>query len=143
MAGMKILLPDHKRWVHDSPMEVRWGDMDCLGHVNNTVYFRYMESARVEWLRSTRETPHDGNQGPVVVNCFCNYMRQIEYPAQLVVKMSVSDPARTAFETWYEIEKVGEPGVVYANGGATVIWVDFDRQKAVDLPAWMRAMVDG
>ncbi len=143
MAGMKILLPDHKRWVYDSPMDVRWGDMDCLGHVNNTVYFRYMESARVEWLRSTRGSPHDGNQGPVVVNCFCNYLRQIEYPAQLVVKMSVSDPARTAFETWYEIEKANEPGVVYANGGATVIWVDFDRQKAVDLPAWMRAMVDG
>lgn len=140
---MKILLPETKRWVHDAPMDVRWGDMDSLGHVNNAVYFRYLESARIEWLRSTRDTPHEGRQGPVVVNCFCNYLRQIEYPAQLIVKMYVSDPARSAFETWYEIEQVGEPGVVYANGGATVVWVDFDRHKAVELPAWLRAMVVG
>ena len=63
---MKILLPEIKRWVHDSRMDVRWGDMDMLGHVNNTVYFRYMETARVEWLRSTRGTPHEGKQGPVM-----------------------------------------------------------------------------
>jgi acyl-CoA thioester hydrolase len=31
-------------------MPVRWGDMDAYGHVNNTVYFRYMEQVRVEWL---------------------------------------------------------------------------------------------
>ena len=33
-----------------SRMPVRWGDMDAYGHVNNTVYFRYMEQVRVEWL---------------------------------------------------------------------------------------------
>lgn len=140
---MKILLPEIKRWVHDSRMDVRWGDMDMLGHVNNTVYFRYMETARVEWLRSTRGTPHEGKQGPVMANGFCNFLRQIEYPANLIVKMYVSDAARTAYETWYEIEKEGEPGEIYATGGATVVWVDFDKQKAVDLPEWMRAMVEG
>ena len=140
---MKILLPDHKRWVRDASMDVRWGDMDSLGHVNNAVYFRYMETARIEWLRSTSDRLYGENQGPVVVNCFCNYLRQVEYPAQLVVKMYVSDPARSAFETWYEMEKAGEPGTVYANGGATVVWVDFSRQKAVELPGWMRAMLDG
>ncbi|MEG0921424.1 MAG: acyl-CoA thioesterase [Comamonas sp.] len=140
---MKILLPEKKRWVRDARMDVRWGDMDSLGHVNNAMYFRYMESIRVEWLRADRDTPHEGRQGPVVANCFCNYLRQIEYPAKLIVKMYVSDAARTAFETWYEIEQEGEPGVVYANGGATVIWVDFDQQKAVNLPDWMRQMVEG
>ena len=38
------------RWVHTTRMPVRWGDMDAMGHVNNTVYFRYMEQARIEWL---------------------------------------------------------------------------------------------
>ena len=33
-------------------MPIRWGDMDALGHVNNTVYFRYMEQARIEWLHA-------------------------------------------------------------------------------------------
>ena len=140
---MKFEIPEAKKLVHEMRFPVRWGDMDALGHVNNTVYFRYMESARVEWLRSKRDTPHGEGQGPVVVNCFCNYLRQIEYPAQLVVKMFVSDAARTAFETWYHLEKADEPGQIYATGGATVVWVDFARQKAVDLPTWMRCMVEG
>ncbi|MES2687551.1 MAG: acyl-CoA thioesterase, partial [Pseudomonadota bacterium] len=34
-----------------------------------------------------------------------------------------------------------QPGVIYAAGGATTIWVDFPRQKAATLPDWMRAIV--
>ena len=43
MTGPRLL-------VHTSTQPIRWGDMDALGHVNNTVYFRYMEQARIEWL---------------------------------------------------------------------------------------------
>lgn len=138
---MRISLPEHKKWVHDSAMDVRWGDMDRLGHVNNTVYFRYMETARVEWLHALPRSPYSEGHGAVVVNAFCNFLRQIEYPARLVVKMYVSDPTRTAFETWYEIEQEGEPDVVYATGGATMVWVDHAQRKAVELPETLRAMV--
>jgi acyl-CoA thioester hydrolase len=41
-----------KKLVHVTHIPIRWGDMDAYGHVNNTVYFRYMEQARVEWLES-------------------------------------------------------------------------------------------
>ena len=36
-------------------MPIRWGDMDAMGHVNNTVYFRYMEQTRIEWLYAESE----------------------------------------------------------------------------------------
>lgn len=42
---MRIDLPTDKRLVHTMTIPIRWGDMDAMGHVNNTVYFRYMESA--------------------------------------------------------------------------------------------------
>ena len=40
--------------VHTTTVPIRWGDMDAQGHVNNTVYFRYMEQARVEWFERMR-----------------------------------------------------------------------------------------
>jgi acyl-CoA thioesterase FadM len=43
-----------KKLIHVTKMPIRWGDMDAYGHVNNTVYFRYMEQARVEWLEECR-----------------------------------------------------------------------------------------
>jgi len=138
---MKIAIPDHRKFVYQMPMEVRWGDMDAMGHVNNAQYFRYMESLRIAWMASAGAPPQPAGQGPVIVNAFCSFLRQIEYPARLVLRLYVSDPARTTFETWTTIEREDQPGVTFAEGGATVIWVDFPRQKATALPDWMRAAV--
>lgn len=43
---MKIEIPEVKKLVFETRFPVRWGDMDAMGHVNNTVYFRYLETAR-------------------------------------------------------------------------------------------------
>ena len=138
---MKIALPEQRKLVHDMVLSIRWGDMDAMGHVNNTVYFRYMETVRIEWMRAVGCDPDPQGQGPVIVNAFCNFYRQLEYPGDVRVKLYVSDPGRTTFETWCTMERTDQPGVVCAEGGATTIWVDFPQQKAKTLPDWMRALV--
>ena len=138
---MKIEIPEKKKLVFESRQTVRWGDMDAMGHVNNATYFRYMETARIDWFRSIGCVPDAQGEGPVIVNAFCNFYRQFEYPDEVLLKMYVSDPGRTTFESWATMEKVAEPGVVCAAGGATTIWVNFPQQKAVGLPDWIRAIV--
>ena len=138
---MKIDIPDQKKLVFETHIAVRWGDMDAMGHVNNATYFRYMETARIDWFRSIGCVPDAQGEGPVIVNAFCNFYRQLEYPDEVLLKMYVSDPGRTTFESWATMEKVAEPGVVCAAGGATTIWVNFPQQKAVGLPDWIRAIV--
>ena len=138
---MKFEIPEHKKLVHHMTIPIRWGDMDAMGHVNNTVYFRYLETARIDWMCSIGCQPDPSGQGPVILNAFCNFYKQLEYPGDVRVKLYVSDPARTTFETWGTMERAGQTGVVSAAGGATVVWVDFPSQKAVDLPQWMRDIV--
>ena len=138
---MKIEIPEARKLVHETRVAIRWGDMDAMGHVNNASYFRYMETARIEWFDRMGFTPDPAGQGPVIVNAFCNFIRQLEYPGDVLIKVYASDPARTTFETWLTMERTDQPGVVSATGGATVIWVDFPRQKAVPLPDWVRALV--
>ena len=138
---MKYELPERKKLVHEMTLPIRWGDMDVMGHVNNTLYFRYLEIARLEWFRTIGVELGPQVMGPVIVNAFCNFYKQLEYPGDILVKMYASDPARTTFETWGTMERVDQPGLIYAAGGATTIWVDFPRQKAVDLPEAMRALV--
>ena len=138
---MKIEIPETKKLVFELHLPIRWGDMDAMGHVNNTVYFRYMETVRIEWMRAVGCDPDPQGQGPVIVNAFCNFYRQLEYPGDVRVKLYVSDPGRTTFETWCTMERTDQPGVVCAEGGATTIWVDFPQQKAETLPDWMRALV--
>ena len=44
---MRFDLPDGLNLVHEMRIPVRWGDLDAMGHVNNTIYFRYFESLRI------------------------------------------------------------------------------------------------
>ncbi len=138
---MKYEIPERKKLVYEMTIPIRWGDMDAMGHVNNTTYFRYLETIRIDWMRSINAEPKPDGHGPVIVNAFCNFYKQLEYPGNVVMKMYASDPARTTFETWGTMELEGQPDVIYAAGGATTIWVDFPNQKAIDLPDWLRAIV--
>ena len=138
---MKFEIPEHKKLVFQMIIPMRWGDMDAMGHVNNASYFRYLETIRIDWLHSIGAVPQPNGHGPVIVNAFCNFYKQLEYPGDVLIKMYASDPGRTTFETWGTMERADQPGVIYAAGGATTIWVDFPNQKAVDLPDWMREVV--
>jgi len=138
---MRIEIPQAKKLVHETRFAVAWGEMDAMGHVNNAVYFRYLESARINWMRSAGLGPAPRDVGPVIVNAFCNFYRQLQYPDEVLLKLYVSDPARTTFESWGTMERVQDPGVICAAGGATVIWTDYTQQKAINLPQWVRDLV--
>ncbi len=138
---MRIEIPQSKQLVYEMLIPMLLCDMDAMGHVNNTVYFRYLETARIEWMRNIGANPDPKGQGPVILNAFCNFYKQLEYPGDVRVKIYVSDPARTTFDTWGTMERTDQPGVVSAAGGATIVWVDFPSQKAVELPQWMREIV--
>ena len=138
---MKLELPENKKLVYTMRMPIRWGDMDAMGHVNNTLYFRYLEVARIDWFQSIGCAVNPNGEGPLIVNAFCNFYKQLEYPGDITVKMYASDPGRSSFESWATIERDDDPGTIYAAGGATTVWVDFPKQKSVAMPGWFRELI--
>ncbi len=135
---MRLELPEAKRLVYEMCIPIRWGDMDAMGHVNNTTYFRYLETARIDWMRSIGCAPDPKGEGPVIVNAFCNFYHQLAYPGDVVVKTFVSDVGRSSFETWGTMERSDQPGILCAAGGATTVWINFPVQRSAPLPDWMR-----
>ena len=138
---MKIEIPEKKKLVYEMVMPIRWGDMDAMNHLNNASYFRFLETCRIDWMYSINAIPKPGGEGPIIVNAFCNFYTQLQYPGDVRIKMYVSDPGRTTFESWATMERVDAPGTIHAAGGATTIWVDFSTQKAAAMPDWLRAIV--
>lgn len=130
-----------RKLVHSTRMALRWGDMDAMGHVNNTVYFRYMEQARIEWFNEVGCLPDPNGEGPVIVNAHCTFIRQLRYPGEIEVRTYVGPPGRSSFETYIEIRRVDAPDVVAAEGGAKVVWVDFPKEKSAPLPDAFRAIL--
>ena len=139
---MRFELPEKKKLTLELVIPIRWGDMDAMGHVNNTLYFRYCEIVRIEWLHRVGGAPDPAGQGPVIVNAFCNFLKQLEYPGDILAKHYVADPGRTSFNTFITLERTDLPGVIYAEGGAKTVWVDFPQQKSVPLPNWLRTLLE-
>jgi acyl-CoA thioester hydrolase len=138
---MRFTLPEHKKFTHEMVIPIRWGDMDAMGHVNNTIYFRYMEIVRLEWLFQIGGPPDPEGTGPVIINAFCNFLRQLEFPGDVLARHYVADPGRSSFDTYITLERTDTPGVIYAEGGAKTVWTDFKAQKSVPLPDEIRALV--
>ncbi len=135
---MKFTLPDDKFQVFEMSIPIRWGDMDAMGHLNNGSYFRYLETARIDWMHGIGCRPTPTSEGPVILNAFCNFYKQLEYPGNVRIRMYVSDVKDKTFETWATLARETEPELICAEGGATTVWVDFPKQKSVPMPAWMR-----
>ncbi|MDO8903700.1 thioesterase family protein [Hydrogenophaga sp.] len=135
---MKLEIPEQKKLVHSVVVPIRWGDMDAMGHVNNTLYFRYMEIARLDWFFQMGMPADPKGEGPVIANAFCNFIRQFEYPGDVLVRTYVGTLGRSSFDTFHEMLRTDDPDKVYANGGATVVWVDFPQQASRPLPQALR-----
>lgn len=124
--------------VFTTRIAIRWGDMDTMGHVNNAVYFRYIEQARIDWLSQLKCAPDPGGEGPVIINAHCTFLKQLEYPGDIEVRTFVGQLGRTSFETYHEIRRVDVPDVLCAEGGAKVVWVNFPQQKSTPLSEELR-----
>lgn len=122
-------------------MDVRWGDMDALGHVNNTVYFRYMEQARVSWLESMQGSLTEGKTGPLIINASCTFLVPIVYPERITVELLCGPPGRSSFETYYEIRPAGKREPLYAEGSAKVVWADHTAGRSVPIPDEVRSLL--
>jgi len=132
-----------RKLVHTEIIPIRWGDMDAMGHVNNTIYFRYMEQTRISWFDSLRASANPGGEGPVIINASCTFKKELVYPGNVEVRMYAGQVGRTSFETWLEMRPSYDPEVIYADGAAKVVWVDFPRGKSAPLPEKIRQIIEG
>ena len=126
-----------RKHVQTSVIPIRWGDMDAYGHVNNTVYFRYTEQCRVEYLEKLgfRVMPH--GSAPVIINASCTFLVPLNYPGIVEVRMFCGHPGRSSVQTHYEIRLQGDE-TLFATGEAKIVWMDVETGKSVPIPDSLR-----
>jgi acyl-CoA thioester hydrolase len=128
-----------KKLVHVERIPIRWGDMDAMGHVNNTVYFRYMEQARIGWFDALVPAAEAWKDtGIVIANASCNFKRALNYPGTVEVELSVEPPGGSSVSTFYELKM---DGTLYADGAAVVVFIGMANQKPVRIPEGIRSLL--
>ncbi|MDR3491251.1 MAG: acyl-CoA thioesterase [Gammaproteobacteria bacterium] len=124
--------------VHTEDITVRWCDMDAFGHVNNSVFFSYFESTRIAWWRTIAPTNVDWqDQGPVIINAACTFLKPIIYPEKLIIQLFVGPPGRSSHECYYKIISQNDTSLCYAEGSTKVVWVDRKLNRSIPLPDYI------
>jgi acyl-CoA thioester hydrolase len=135
---MRFDFPEGLHHVYTQELPIRWGDMDAMGHVNNAIYFRYLETVRIDWFTALNFQPDPRGEGPVIINAFCNFHAQLQYPGVVLAKQYVGAIGRSSADTYTTLERQDQPGKIYSSGGATVVWINFPEQKSVPIPEDIR-----
>ncbi|MDX2306245.1 MAG: thioesterase family protein [Microscillaceae bacterium] len=86
--------------------KVAWGEMDAALHVNNTVFLRYSESARIEFFRELDFEVHVHNPsrpiGPILAEVYCKYKAPLTYPDTITIASRVDPASIDAYSFWME-----------------------------------------
>ena len=135
---MRIDIPENKKKIHETMISIRWGDMDSYRHINNTVYFRYMEQARIEWITSLGFSCTAEKEAMIMVNGFCNFYKQVSFPASLRVSTFVGQIGNSTVDLINTMDLIetstSQEPVLCAAGGATMLWVDLEKNKSMPWP---------
>ncbi|MFN7432129.1 MAG: acyl-CoA thioesterase [Betaproteobacteria bacterium] len=121
---------------------LRWGDMDAMAHLNNVMYFRLMEEARIRWFAELGFSTLPAGAAPILAHASCDFVKAMTYPGTARVRQIVTRVGRSSVEMSLSIERTDEPGVPYATGRTVVVWYDYAAGCSAPWPPAVRARID-
>ncbi|MDX3519031.1 MULTISPECIES: thioesterase family protein [Streptomyces] len=123
------------RHIYRCPL--RWADMDAYGHVNNVVFLRYLEEARIDFLFRPEK---DFKQGSVVARHEIDYKRQLVHRHKPVdIELWVTEIRAASFTITYEVK---DPEQVYVRASTVIVPFDFATQRPRRITAEERAFLE-
>lgn len=121
---------------------VQWGEMDAYGHVNNTVFFRYFESARVEFLERCGflQSYEQDRIGAILHSTHCRFRRPLFYPDTAVIGTGAEEILHDRFHMRYEVVSLSS-GERVAEGSGIVVSYDYEGHRIAAIPDRVRARI--
>src|SRR5215207_2566357 len=123
-------------------LPVFWGDMDYFRHVNNIVFFRYFESARIEYLQRIgfRQEAEGDGAGPILRSTQARFRRPLTWPDTVRVGARTVDVGVDRFTQEYRLVSLAQ-GEVAAEGGGVLVSFDYVANRKVPLPERIREAI--
>jgi len=120
-------------------LPVLWGHMDAFQHLNNVVFFRFFESARIAYFEEIGflEAMENTGIGPILASTSCKYIKPITYPDTVSIGARVSNIEEDRFDMEYTMVSQ-EKGEVTATGKALVVSYDYNENKKANIPDHIR-----
>jgi acyl-CoA thioester hydrolase len=138
-AAAEALLADFPVVVH---LPLHWGEMDAFGHLNNVVYFRYFETARIHYFERCgfMATYDEQRIGAILHSTSCRFRRPLHFPDTVLAGARVTELGQDRFTMGYRVVSVAEE-VVAAEGVGLIVSFDYRGRAKAPVPDAVRRAI--
>jgi len=128
---------------HETPLQLRFADLDALNHVNNANYLTYLELARIHYLEQVLQMKMDERYSVILAKATVEFRRPIHLGDDIKVYTRCSRIGNKSFDLEYELRKTEPTGqTLMAVGHTVMVAFDYETNLPVTVPdAWRQKLV--
>jgi len=134
---------DINSFIHSFPIQVRWADLDLLGHVNNASYLTYFEIARGRYIQTICPDWNWTQDMFLIANAnveFKKELRMTDY--NISVRTKIVKIGQKSFVIEYIIVSgQNQQYTIHASGYTTQVMFDMQERKTIEIPNWIRKIL--
>ena len=140
-------MPTHHPLLDGFPavvsIPVQWGEMDAYGHLNNTVFFRYFETARIEFLRlcGFLQAYEELKIGAILHSTSCRFKLPLFYPDTIEVGGRATEIGEDRFVMEYRVVSLDQNAVA-AEGNGVIVSFDYTKRMKAPIPSSIRQKLE-
>jgi acyl-CoA thioester hydrolase len=115
-------------------LRLDWSEMDLFGHINNVSYFKYLQSARVQFweISGLAAAYRKEHKGPILASVQCDFMSPLHYPGNIVIHSRLASIGQSSFKLTHEI--ISSAGILCATGQDVLVMYDHIQQIKIPVP---------
>ena len=125
-------MTNNSKVIHTN-ISVQWGEMDAFNHVNNVMYIRWCETARIALFReiwgekgiNMKEILEGNGVGPILANFNINYRLPLTYPDEVIIHTQVSQIGNTSFKLKQALFSKKLGNTLVADATSVVVMVNY------------------
>ncbi|MGV8073469.1 MAG: acyl-CoA thioesterase [Syntrophobacteraceae bacterium] len=126
----------------ETGIQVRFRDLDMMGHVNNSVYFTYFETIRTAFhFSNVSDTLGPTVSSFILAHVSCDYLKPISLTSQVLVQMWVKKIGKTSFDYGYLIRDQLDESVEYARGESVQVCFDYSLDRVIEVGKELRKIL--
>ena len=138
------------KWPVQTTIPIQWGEMDAFNHVNNVVYIRWCETARIELFRkiwgdrgiNMKEILEGNGIGPILANFNVNYKIPISYPDNVIIQTRVSHIGNSSFNVEHQVFTEKMSNSVVAEASSVVVMLNYKTEEKFNLNSSMKLKLE-
>jgi acyl-CoA thioester hydrolase len=123
-------------------LRLDWSEMDLFGHINNVMYFKYIQASRVNYWETMGIAKDFSTTkvGPILASTKCNFLNPLHYPGNIIIQARMEFIKNTSFGIEHQI--LNEQGEIAAIANDVIVMYDFNKNEKVVFPELLKKTIE-